>query len=643
MSKKRSIVFASILLATVFILILIFRYVYPHLNEDTSFKRYTRNLFCQEVSSNTITLHYTLKDPSAYDITDVPVTFGSFSSNIEAICAASENALSLLHSFHSDCLSSDNALTYQVLDEYLELSMDEGNYTLYNEPLAPMTGTQAQLPVLLSEYQFYGQNDVDTYLTLLTQTPAYFDSLLAFEQAKSDAGLFMPSYSADAIVEECQSFVAMGEQNYLIDSFDDRLEQLELRDDLETDYKKQNEDYIKNYVFSAYNTLADGITELRDTGQNDQGLCYFPEGKDYYEILVAAETGSSRNVQELQELTLKQISEDMTALQTTLANITSSNDSSGSSTSGSDSSGNDSFGNDSSDNDSFGNDSYGSSASDSDSSGSSASGNDTSGSSASSSGSSGSSSLSSITLADSNPSSILATLATQISGDFPALPAVHTTVKYVQESMEEYLSPAFYMIPPLDDNNENIIYINAGHISSDMSLFTTLAHEGYPGHLYQTVYYENQSHDPIRSLLNFGGYTEGWATYSEMLSYYYAPIEKSQALVLQKNASIILGLYALADMGIHYDGWSLTDTISFFSTYGITDADTIQSIYKLIIADPANYLKYYIGYVEFLELKKEAIEAWGDDFTQERFHRAVLDAGPAGFEIIEEYMLEQTN
>jgi uncharacterized protein (DUF885 family) len=593
MSKKRSIAFVSILLATVFILILIFRYVYPHLNEDTSFKRYTRNLFCQEVSSNTITLHYTLKDPSAYDITDVPVTFGSFSSNIEAICAASENALSLLHSFHSDCLSSDNALTYQVLDEYLELSMDEGNYTLYNEPLAPMTGTQAQLPVLLSEYQFYGQNDVDTYLTLLTQTPAYFDSLLAFEQAKSDAGLFMPSYSADAIVEECQSFVAMGEQNYLIDSFDDRLEQLELSDDLETDYKKQNEDYIKNYVFSAYNTLADGIAKLRDTGQNDQGLCYFPEGKDYYEILVAAETGSSRNVQELQELTLKQISEDMTALQTTLANITSGNDSSGSSTSDSDSS--------------------------------------------------GSSSLSSITLADSNPSSILATLATQISGDFPALPAVHTTVKYVQESMEEYLSPAFYMIPPLDDNNENIIYINAGHISSDMSLFTTLAHEGYPGHLYQTVYYENQSHDPIRSLLNFGGYTEGWATYSEMLSYYYAPIEKSQALVLQKNASIILGLYALADMGIHYDGWSLTDTISFFSTYGITDADTIQSIYKLIIADPANYLKYYIGYVEFLELKKEAIETWGDDFTQERFHRAVLDAGPAGFEIIEEYMLEQTN
>lgn len=123
-----------------------------------------------------------------------------------------------------------------------------------------------------------------------------------------------------------------------------------------------------------------------------------------------------------------------------------------------------------------------------------------------------------------------------------------------------------------------------------------------------------------------------------MLSYYFAPIEKPQATLMQKNTSILLGLYALADMGIHYDGWSLFDTIAFFRGYGITDTDAIEEIYDLILSDPANYLKYYIGYIEFLELKKEAITLWGEDFSQERFHKAVLNIGPAPFDLIRKHI-----
>ena len=143
----------------------------------------------------------------------------------------------------------------------------------------------------------------------------------------------------------------------------------------------------------------------------------------------------------------------------------------------------------------------------------------------------------------------------------------------------------------------------------------------------------------MRSILNFGGYTEGWATYSEMLSHYYTTLPKAQALLTQRNSSVILGLYALADIGIHYDGWTLVDTVAFFREYGITDQYTIESIYDLIIADPANYLKYYIGYVEILDLKKEAIKEWGDKFTQKRFHKAVLDTGPASFDVLKKHVL----
>ena len=78
------------------------------------------------------------------------------------------------------------------------------------------------------------------------------------------------------------------------------------------------------------------------------------------------------------------------------------------------------------------------------------------------------------------------------------------------------------------------------------------------------------------------------------------------------------------------------DTVDFFAEYGITDTAAIGEIYDLIIGDPANYLKYYIGYLEFLELKRDAIRCWGDEFSLERFHREVLETGPVQFRMLRE-------
>lgn len=579
MSKKRSAIIAASFLAILFLAISIFRHF--NLDENQKFEDYTHSLFCQEVSGSTITLHYTLKNPSSYGIEDVPVTFGGFSTDTAMICAYVENALALLHSHDRGRLSAENQLTYDVLENYLASSLREAQYTLYQEPLAPLTGIQAQLPVLLSEYQFYDISDVDTYLELLAKTPEYFRSILEFEQAKSAAGLFMASYCTDAIIEECQTFIGLGADNYLYSSFNERLKALKLEADTQANYMEQNIACVENYVLPAYTQLIEGLSALRATGTNNGGLCYLPDGEKYYEILIASETGSSRSIPELQELTRAQMADDLAVMQTALSSLPEET------------------------------------------------------------------SLSSDVfktqggmLEDADPTSILTTLEAKLKGDFPEPPVVNTQVKYVQESMEEYLSPAFYMVPAIDNTKNNVIYINQGHLPDDISLFTTLAHEGYPGHLYQTVYYASLDADPIRSLLNFGGYTEGWATYSEMLSYYYTPLPKEQSTLMQKNSSIILGLYALADMGIHYDGWTLLDTVAFFRSYGITDTATIENIYDLIIADPGNYLKYYIGYVEFLDLKKDVIEKWGEDFTQKRFHKAVLDIGPAPFHILRKYILE---
>ena len=537
-------------------------------SSDRQFRTFTRSLFQTEVSANTISLHYTLRSPSDYGIADIPATYGNLSSDPIAAKASVRNVLSSLQEFDPDTLSSENALTFKILDTYLKNASTGTDYLLYQEPLGPVSGIHTQLPVLLSEYSFYDTQDVETYLALLKETPSYFDSVIRFEQKKAASGFFMPDYQADSVLDTCQSFIDMGKENYLVSTFNERIASLDLLPENKKDsFQKENMKLVTEEIYPAYQNLITAIKSLKGKGMNEQGLSHFPYGKKYYEYLVRQTTGCNESISRLRLMTRAQILEDLSAMQKVLfpadAALTQAS-----------------------------------------------------------------------VLEQTSPDSMLDDLRSKITDTFPEIPDVDFQVKYVPESMQDYLSPAFYMIPAIDNLTENVIYINNGQTASGLNLYTTLAHEGYPGHLYQTVYFSASEPDPIRSILDFGGYVEGWATYAEMMSYYLAPLPKTEASLLQKNSSVILGLYALADMGIHYDGWSVTDTVRFFSDYGINDANAVQSVYELIIGSPANYLKYYIGYLKFYELKKEMADALGNQFSQKEFHRAVLDVGPAPFEIV---------
>ena len=61
-------------------------------------------------------------------------------------------------------------------------------------------------------------------------------------------------------------------------------------------------------------------------------------------------------------------------------------------------------------------------------------------------------------------------------------------------------------------------------------------------------------------------------------------------------------------------------------------------MYELVVETPANYLKYYVGYLEFLELKKDALLRFGSGYNDKAFHQALLSVGPAPFSIIKEYL-----
>ena len=546
-------------------------------DQNEKFEEYTQEVFCNEVSSNTINLHYTLKNPEDYGITDYEVSLGSFESDPDMIKVSAENMRQSLQEFSYEGLNLQNRITFDILEYQVKSAEKNADYVLYEEPLGLVSGVQTQFPVVMSEYRFYDRQDVETYLELLEMTGEYFDSLIKFEREKADAGLFMADYALDTVLEQCRAFLDMGDGNYLYSTFADRIGDVKkLTKEEKSNYIQDNALAVSDYVFPAYEKLISSLEELRGSGENEKGLVNLPDGADYYELVVRRSTGSERSVEEMEDLTRRQITDDLEAMEQVLGITTEEAQEAAAS------------------------------------------------------------------MTQDSAGLTLSKLQDGIKEAFPEAPDTALEVKYVPEEMEEHLSPAFYMIPAIDNTGENVIYINRAHMNDDLTLFTTLAHEGYQGHLYQTVYYESTDPDPVRSVMDFGGYVGGWATYAEMGSYYLTPLSKEQAVLLQKNSSIILGLYALADMGIHYEGWSRMDTVAFFSNYGITDSETIERIYELIIGSPGNYLKYYIGYVEFLELKKDWAEEKGTGFSQKEFHEAVLEVGPAPFDIVEKYMWEMT-
>lgn len=555
--------------------------------ENRSFRKFTKEIFCQEVSSNTISIHYTLKNPEDYGIEEADPTFGTLALNAEQRLAAVENLEQAMGRFSYAKLNVENQLTYDVLKYYLEGVKEDAEFIMYAEPLGLISGVQTQLPVVLSEYPLECREEIETYLKLLKTTPEYFESVIGFEKRKAEMGLFMSDDAAEQVMAQCQAFMNMGDQNYLISTFVERVEKIkELSQKEKSDYIKKNALMLNSYVLPSYHKLLMAIEQLKGAGSNEAGLCYYPEGKEYYEHVVQNAVGSRRTVREMQELTKKQMVEDMQRMEQAFAELKQHSGTAETKV-----------------------EEVRETAS-----------------------------LQVTAKVAPNPVSILKTLEKGIEKNFPSPPKTNVQVKYVPEAMQEHLSPAFYMIPAIDDYENNVIYVNEAHMGNHLTLFTTLAHEGYPGHLYQTTYYAGTNPDPIRNIFQFGGYVEGWATYAEMASYSLAPLKKEQAVILQRNSSMILGMYTLADIGIHYDGWSRDELGKFLAGYGLKDRGTADRIYDLILGSPGNYLKYYIGYLEFLELKKEWQQEKAGAFSQKEFHEAVLAVGPAPFELVEEYM-----
>ncbi len=584
---------ASILLIGIGLLLLLLALFFFFNTPNRHFEKLCDSVFEEELSADGLSLHYTLAFPDAYGISAETTTLSPYDKTQSlADYQALLSLLEELNAIDSKSLNTTNRRTYDILTAYMEREVASYTYLYYDEPLSPTSGMQNQLPILLAEYAFRNEEDVINYLSLLRSVPTYFSSLAVFEKEKSAEGLFMSADACHETILQCNEIIseeALSEGNHFLQtSFVERIQTLVNDNILSSSqanaYIAENNEILKSHILPAYKSLAHILTSLTNSGSNENGLYYYPEGRDYYKILIERQTGSSKSPEEMMSSIKTAFTADYSSFTTLAGHMDFDNN---------------------------------------------------------------------ITVFSiSEPDKMLHNLEGRIQEDFPFYPNADPEntpsyeIKKVSDSMEDYLSPAFYLTPPIDDVTENVIYINYGHSPDNLDLYTTLAHEGYPGHLYQSVFstlaLEEQNAHPIRHLMHFGGYVEGYATYAELYSYKYTKDfgDDDYCELVCLNRKLHLALYSMLDISIHYYGTTYEEAHNILCSFGIEDEKTTREIYDYIVNSPGNYLQYYVGYLEIMECRELAKVKWKDNYSDLYFHEFILNFGPADFDTIKDAIRE---
>ena len=556
--------------------------------KQKKFDRFLNSCFREYAAENTVTLHFKLSNPSAYGI-KVPVspTYGDLSSDtLKKNCSRSKELLQKLYTFPTSSLTKKQKLTWQIFQDYLNESIMNEKYILYSSPLGT-NGLQSEIPVTLSEYRLDNEKDIKDYLSLVNQVSELFTQILDFEQERRNAGIISPSFVISDTIDQIDQFLnASEENNPLIQSFEDRLTEVEsLSKDQKASYIANNRLLVTDKVLPAYKSLKTSLQAYTNDSKNTSSKERLCEYKNGQDYY--------------KFLLMSNVGTDfspedcITILESQLKNtvkdissLTAKNK-----------------------------DLY--------------------------------TEYLSATPALSAPKEIMNTLKNDSLVEFPEIKNISCQLKNVPDALSGTSACAFYLVPPIDSTKDNIIYINKSRVDSN-ELFSTLAHEGYPGHLYQTNYFLTTNPSPLRTFLHCAGYDEGWGTYAQLYSYNFIEFKnvdeqttKQLRQLYRDNDLLSLSLSSLCDLYVNYKNYDENALANYLQTYGI-DKDSAQNLYRYVIENPTTYLSYSIGCYELDQLKQTMSDSLGKAFKISDFHEAVLNVGSCNFSILRQEIEKET-
>ncbi len=545
--------------------------------EQEKFDAFLDDLFLNEISLDTLTLHYTVADPSAYGLENAEPRW---EADEEDDRYPAEKILELLNGYNYDLLTDNQKTDYKVLKSYIELTLkfDDDKFEYLSTSFDGNSGIQSAIATNLSEYDFLREKDITDFIALVNLLPDYIDEALEGEKERVEKGYGMVDEVIDLVIEQAEQISKSEGELYLIGVVREKINALDFIDDAKkADYMEQIKTAINDKMVPAFAKIVDTFETFKGKATNEFGLCGFENGKEYYELLAQYASSTSMTCEEMISA-LEKDSENLISLlrKYYVAELYSA---------------------------------FASGKAD-------------------------------IDLTD--PNEILDFLRSKIGTDFPEISGDSYEIDYLSDEMEVIMSGvvAYYVTPQVDSYLHGKMKINGANIGT--TGYSTLAHEGYPGHMYQHVYWYSTNPSKIRTMLSFLGYTEGWAVYAGNQSYSlydYKGYSASEATKLVNynviNERLNWNVSCRIELGIHYEGWTIGELKAYLDTNGYSVTD-VESLYYSIVSSPATYLSYYIGYMKLESAKSLAKAMLGSKFSLKEFHKVVLDLGPCPMEMVEE-------
>lgn len=549
--------------------------------EQKKFDEFMKQEFVESMEQSYPNTHIILENPKDYGVdtskTKVQIDKELNETTMKENKELNEKSAKAFKEFDRDTLSDEQKETYDIYSYMLDYTteMNDSKFDYMSMPLESMTGMHTQLPTLFSDWTLRNEQDVKDVITLMKSVRPYMDSILAYTKKQEEKGTLM--LDIKSVKEYCEKVVKEDVNSSVLTGLNESIDNLKLGDDKTKQYKAELKKAFQEYFLPAYSDIIKTMKELDSSKNNTLGLSHMKNGKEYYELLFKQATGTDKSIEDIKKELNSMSRSSLLAVQSVISKNKNLYDE------------------------------YVNGK---------------------------------IKTKYKDFESMLKDLDKDIKDDFPSVGTLNYRIRPIGEDLASGGVAAYFNIPALDGTTPKQIRVNmledALNVQS-LETFSTVAHEGIPGHMYQIAYAYKNVKDPWRnSMASFLGYTEGYATYTELYALKYLDGVSADAVKLQQNMVVYQDcLIALADIGIHYEGWTKEDLSNFLEENGLGVSD-VSDFYNQLQANPTAFLSYYVGYVQIANLKKDAQEELKDKFNDRDFHEAILKSGAAPFHVVEE-------
>lgn len=519
------------------------------------------------------------EDPSAYGLDNIEPTWGEVLLDDSELAESVEQYdlwLDELYQIDYESLSEDDRIFYEKLVYDLELDKYISSYTAFNYMLPvfnSLTGIQCEILFLLEVFSFDTVEDAENYIAMVTDVERYFQDICVYEEQRAAYGYGSPDTAYEAVAESFDALYSQVDDCFLYASFEERLNNIDGLDDA-TRQRLIDEHNVAmhDHMFPVFEECAERIRALEGSCVNEGGLCNYEGGQQLYAAYFATRSNSEDSIEDA----IVALDSYIEYLYNTEMQVVMQ------------------------------------ASSDPDF-------------------------IDECMNTDATMGDVIANLdylETVIYEDFPAIPEHSYDTMNIPEAMQDNFSPAAYLGYHLDTYDSNLIMVNEASITTNFG--TTCAHEGYPGHMYQSIYTRGATNHPYMFLFTSTGYAEGWAQYVECFSYRYFDVSDDMATVLSCEAYLNTVLMARIDIGMHYEGWSVQDAVDYLSaTLGAISEEAVQEMFDMFIEIPTYAVPYGYGLCSIVQVFNN-VSAQYPDLTNVEMFDAYLGALTGTYEQIEE-------